>query len=289
MNDQFFLVLPSNSSMNIYPENKTSGYKVQLPHDLNLDVMKWEVGLSEIQLPNTFYNIREGHNTIIKVYKDLVLNDLDVLHKAEKDREKKKKLLDIMELLSNQPENTKVDYYQPISITPGLYQDIDEIIKALMNYERRKNLQKIKYNFDPVTQKVFILSRSEKTQLNFNNSDIGYCFGFDPSEILTDKKTYVSKSITNLNLYQNCYVYTDIIQNQIVGDVKAPLLRVVPIKNGKFTYIHYDKPHFFAINRSNIFTVEVNIRDDRGDFLSFESGTVTVTLLFRRKKAQFFD
>ena len=88
MNDQFFLVLPSNSSMNIYPENKTAAYKVQLPHDLNLDVMKWEVGLSEIHLPNSFYNIREGHNTVIKVYKNLVLSDLDVLHKTENDKVK---------------------------------------------------------------------------------------------------------------------------------------------------------------------------------------------------------
>ena len=100
---------------------------------------------------------------------------------------------------------------------------------------------------------------------------------------------YISENVANLNLYHNCYVHTDIIRNQIVGDVKAPLLRVVPIKNEKFIYLHYDKPHFFPINRSNILTIEVNIRDSRGDLLSFESGTATVTLLFRRKQTKFFD
>ena len=46
MNEQFYLVLPSNSSLNIFQENKTSSCKVQLPYPLELDITKWEVALS---------------------------------------------------------------------------------------------------------------------------------------------------------------------------------------------------------------------------------------------------
>ena len=48
MNEQFNLVLPSNSSLNIFQENKTSSYKAQLSYPLKLDITKWEVVLSEI-------------------------------------------------------------------------------------------------------------------------------------------------------------------------------------------------------------------------------------------------
>ena len=71
--------------------------------------------------------------------------------------------------------------------------------------------------------------------------------------------------------------------------MKAPLLRVDPVKDGKLTYAHCDRAHFFPINQSNISVAEVNIRDERGDLLSFQSGTYFITLLFRRKPAPFFS
>ena len=66
MNEQFYLVLPSNSSLNIFQENKTSSYKVQLPYPLKLGITKWEVALPEVQFPNNFCTTRERRNIIIK-------------------------------------------------------------------------------------------------------------------------------------------------------------------------------------------------------------------------------
>ena len=51
-----FLTLPSNSSMDIFPENKVSDYMVHLPKEINLSG-SWELGLSEILYPNSWYNI----------------------------------------------------------------------------------------------------------------------------------------------------------------------------------------------------------------------------------------
>ena len=48
MNEQFYLVLPSKSSLNIFQENKISLYTVQLPYLLELDITKGEVAVSEI-------------------------------------------------------------------------------------------------------------------------------------------------------------------------------------------------------------------------------------------------
>ena len=131
---------------------------------------------------------------------------------------------------------------------------------------------------------LFHIKLLENYRFDFNNSDVGYCLGYHPDEVLSVAKHHTSQNIAKLYLYHTCYIYIDIVQNQLVRDVKAPFLRVVSV----MTYVHYDRPHFLSINRSNISVVEVNIREKRGN-LSFQSGTSIITLLFRRKSARFFS
>ena len=83
--------------------------------------------------------------------------------------------------------------------------------------------------------------------------------------------------------YTTLYVYTDIIQNQLVGDVRVRLLRVVPVKSRyeDTTCVTYEQFQFLPLSRSNIQTIEINIRSDTGQLVSFESGKSIATLVFR--------
>ena len=54
----FFIRLPSNSSINIYPENRTCSYVTKLPDEIHL-TGRWEIGLKEIQYPLSWFNIEE--------------------------------------------------------------------------------------------------------------------------------------------------------------------------------------------------------------------------------------
>ena len=56
--DQFYIRLPSNSSMNVYPENRTSSYVTKLSNEIHL-TGRWEIGLKEIQYPLSWFNIEE--------------------------------------------------------------------------------------------------------------------------------------------------------------------------------------------------------------------------------------
>ena len=132
---------------------------------------------------------------------------------------------------------------------------------------------------------LFHIKLFENYRFDFNNSDAGYCLGYHPDEVLSVVKHHTSQNIAKLYLYHTCYICIDIVQNQLVRDVKAPFLRVVSV----MTYVHYDRQHFLSINRSNISVVEVNLREKRGNLLSFQSGTSIITLLFRRKPARFFS
>ena len=67
-----FLTLPSNLSMDIYPESKLSDYMVHLPKEINLSG-SWELGLSEILYPNTWYSIDTNRCFIYYQCNDLKL------------------------------------------------------------------------------------------------------------------------------------------------------------------------------------------------------------------------
>ena len=120
MNEQFYLVLPSNSSLNILQENKTP-YKVQLPYPLELDITKWEVALSEIQFPNNFYTIRDGRNRIIKQYLCPSRVDLNHLYNKVEGEGSKEEL----EKIRNATWKQDYVYQESIEVLPGIYDNMN--------------------------------------------------------------------------------------------------------------------------------------------------------------------
>ena len=60
----FYLTLPSNASLDVFPDNKTTSYRVKLPQTIDLEG-NWEVGLYSISYPNTWYTLQKGFDTHI--------------------------------------------------------------------------------------------------------------------------------------------------------------------------------------------------------------------------------
>lgn len=56
--NDFTIVLPSNSSVKWFPDNKTTNYSTKLPREVELNG-KWEVGLTEIHIPCTTLHIQK--------------------------------------------------------------------------------------------------------------------------------------------------------------------------------------------------------------------------------------
>ena len=53
----FFVTLPSHSSLQEFPSNQASSFKVRLPEPLRLMGDNWQVGLSSLSLPDTDVNL----------------------------------------------------------------------------------------------------------------------------------------------------------------------------------------------------------------------------------------
>ena len=58
MATDFYLTLPSNSSMKVHPDNTLAHYITDLRQRMSLSG-EWECGLAEIHVPHTLYNVTE--------------------------------------------------------------------------------------------------------------------------------------------------------------------------------------------------------------------------------------
>ena len=90
--------------------------------------------------------------------------------------------------------------------------------------------------------------------------------------------------------FDTIYVYTDVVESRIVGDSLAPLLRSLPVggSHGATVYDRLTNILYVPLLYAHFKSIEINIRDDTGRFVSFEYGRVTVTLHFRRRRTGLF-
>ena len=75
-----------------------------------------------------------------------------------------------------------------------------------------------------------------------------------------------------------------------VGDIKAPLLRMVDAAGyfGDAIHILYTTPQYILVSKKEFNTVEIDVRDDTGRPVPFEFVKVIATLRFRRSRNKYF-
>ncbi len=114
MNDSFYVTLFSNSSMDFYPDNRTSSYTVQLPRTLFLDG-DWCVALSEFQYPHSFFNVQDFDNEI--EIKTLFITQA-IIDWTKTDNEP---------TVENMLEKFSYEWDKCI-IAPGVYKSVEELV-----------------------------------------------------------------------------------------------------------------------------------------------------------------
>ena len=85
--------------------------------------------------------------------------------------------------------------------------------------------------------------------------------------------------------FQTMYIYSDLIESLVVGDVQANILRsIVPCGQPREMMAEEIKTPTYHRLRTSVFSsMEIIIRSDTGHLIPFTSGTVRVTLHFRRR------
>ena len=243
---EFYLTLPSNASMNVFPDNTLSDFSVRPPQPIEL-TGEWEVCLKEIQYPRTWNNVRKTEN-----------------HFYVRDAKGIPRVFILKE---------------------GYYSNANDIIQGIDDaIDDRQTKDSIDIQFDKISRR-FTINVLNGYSIAFSAS-IAIILGFGHSFSTINKKTVAPFVINLEGGLSSIYVYSDVIQAQIVGDSMVPLLRILSVegKDGDIISKTFQDPPFYPVSRKTIDQIQVNIKDDTGRKVPFESGRVIVQLHFKQRR-----
>jgi len=286
MRDNFYVVLPSNSSASYFPDNTTTHFITRLPHQLRLQG-EWGVSLTDIQIPMTFLHFPKDEKTIVRRNSTLTFEALKDNEKYSLDTstsfEEKEE-----ELTINRLESRLEGHY----IVPrGLYHSIDDLIKTV-NETSLKDHVTFTINRNGYVNAQRSCTHCINNEHTFYlSSTLARILGYDEGEynMSSDETFWVSSRPASLirALPTTMFVYTDICESYITGDVRTPLLRTVPLDvesyvYGSVKYKSFSTSKYIPLLHTDLQTIEIDIRNEFGQPIPFEYGTLTVTLHFKR-------
>jgi hypothetical protein len=257
MSDQFYITLPSNTQQN----STASNFRVSLPQRLRLEG-EWDVGLAEIIYPNSWFHLQKENYIFFK-------------------------------MLSKEAR---------LKLNPGYYDNIDaflnEINEALVSYaslhfpeiqhfkflyDKKNNI--VQFMVDTGDINIVTLSSELANMLGFVDRYIYYRHDDDPDENI-GRLIAAQNEFVPFNLYyQTLFVYCNIVEDQIIGNSMAPLLRIVETqgKHGDLICKTYDSPHYIPVLLKDIQSIEINIKNDMNEYYKFEFGKVIVKLHLKKR------
>ena len=250
--DNFYMTLPSNASMELFVKNTLSEYKVQLPRTLHLN-HSYETALVEITYPNT--------------YDLLAHTDVDIVITTTDD---------------GVTMHSKVEGLTVSSNVRKMMHKVNTTISGMLK----------KLNIDKEKVKLQLLSDQEKVKLHVTKHvcvlftrKLAAILGF-PSDVWFMETTLAKNHYDLRGGFHSLYVYCSAVESQIVGDVYAPLLRTVGLSGlkGETIVRNFIDPHYMPVNCDELRCLEMNIKDDTGENVSFRSGKVICKLHFRKQR-----
>jgi len=207
----FYLTLPSNSSMALFPDNTLSDYTTQPPRDFAL-VGSWEVAVSEIMYLSTWKNIADGREYYVKVG---IPNEADLkIH-------------------------LKMGYYKyPEGILSQLARSLDRKLKKRPLRTpclTASILEQLRSALEPV-----VIRFSEKLR-----QLLGFETGYFNKPGVFGSRLPVD---IHQSLYA-IYIYCDLLEHRVVGDTLAPFLSIIPMEgqHSDTVYRRYEKLHYFPV------------------------------------------
>ena len=194
--DSFTIELVSNASFNCYPNNSLSSFTNFLPDLIHLKG-EWEVAISEISYPSLYQNVTERKFPFVD---------------GRESSEEKRKIV-------------------PMTIEPGLYPSIVDIVVAMNNKIReRLGAQVFEYNgifvsVDKITQKVAVHLPETQSVFIIQSADLSHIFGCDLEQnqtgvIMKRKGPHYPQYSYGIIRIHSLMIYSDVIEYNIVGDKK---------------------------------------------------------------------
>ena len=166
------------------------------------------------------------------------------------------------------------------TIPKGYYTTPEEMLSKISPPIEHGDLIRIKYN--KYLQKM-VVRTAEGVHINFAKR-LFQIMGFKSSISITGIEK--ASHVVDMKQIHSLFVYK-IIEYNIVGDTRAPLLRNVSVEGdyGDIITKTYVSPHYVPLKQKFINTINIDITDDTGDYIPFIGGKVIVKLHFRKRRS----
>ena len=256
--DEFYLTLPSNASLDVYPENKIWNYRVKLAKPIILN-QPYQVAVIEVQYPKNWPSFPPSDATAA------------------------------LRLTDKSGITTVVSFDIPV----GYYDNIPKIVKEINSHIVR-HTKKMTMLYNGITNRVFFTGE-DSGGIKFKGR-LAQILGFKPNvyfPIRPDTAAITAGVAPHpADIYGGCYsmfIYTDIIEYQRVGDTHVPLLRSINVADDprRVPTLVYDKPHYTSISKAVIGDIEISIKNDQNQDIRFTYGKVIIKLHFRPIRNNF--
>ena len=191
-------------------------------------------------------------------------------------------------MLSIITPGNEIDMFLSEGFYADVYQLVDRCNRMIEgNLQDAGTIVDTKFAYDATSRKVSVHVGADNVVTL--SSDLARIMGFSPRQLtFRDERKYKGKVAMDPNKgFNSLYVYCDAAE---VGDIKAPLLRVVDATEnfGDLIHILYATPQYDPVSTKEFNTVEIDIRDDSGRSVPFEFGKVVATRHFRRSRNSYF-
>ena len=241
---QFYITLPSDSSMNVFPNNTVAHYTTKLAQRIHLDG-DYEVALTECIYPKNWVNFKGDMS--MRIMKASAKTGCEL-----------------------------------VTFKNGYFENIRDLLKYMNGENEKADNSQVGLEYDEVTRKISLLT-VQPSGMIMSDALQNY-LGFlqkGPYErgIYEAENTFDLNAGVHL-----MYIYSDIASFSLVGDTQTPLLRVCSTSgtNGDKRRVTFTNPQYMPVAYRDFETIEININNELGEPMPFMQGKSVCTLHFRR-------
>jgi hypothetical protein len=343
--DNFYVTLPSNSSMEEFPNNSLTNFTSRLAFPIQLSNANWEVGLWEILHPNSWkkdgdvlnlnmaddvnnfaltmtfwkklepdantgdylYEPHVAHPTYLQYGQVALAFRLDFVDMARMDdgtnwvgRVYAIKIPKIWPTDNNPATLERVLVYLQRTfnrIQSSIFGAFNGEILSIKQEQTAKQRGRVTVKRVKRRDQFKLGPGDAYVDLHIEReSRLARLLGFSGKGLMTfTHVTNVAEDLSSraeldhlvvARKINSLYIYSDVVQAQLIGNEHAKILRVVPVHSDRAQDVtiaqRFSNIQYCKTAKSRFDTIEIDIRDDTGRPVPFDQGRVTAILHFRK-------
>ena len=259
--NNFYLTLLSDSSLSTFSKNSKCDFKVKLDHSVQIEKDNWEVGLVEVITPTEVNNITKENNYAILRFSD-------------------RKMCEEIDNCTNNGFYIDQKLYKKFKKTINFQYGLTlKNSNAIITISYGENSARVKLDVQDPTKVKIIFPKAIAEILGVDRN-------YFDKPVANEKYIFRYGVDLNTKIHQ-LYIYSDLASYTFIGDVTAPILRVLPFESKRENnHLHQEfvNVHYVPVAKSFIDQVHISIKGDTGENVPFISGKTLVKLHFRQKE-----